>query len=280
MPSAYILNDVVLFIPEENCLRPLGARGKEVVLHAPASRLLEHLLKHSGKIVSYDDLMHSVWESKGQIVTVNTLYQNISLLRKGLKKAGLVLPVIRTHPKAGISYRGQVEPGDEIIQVPDREVMSDTDLSSVELPSPTASTVNDDDSDHSFISNQMSSSTVSPASGRFWSRQIPRSIYALIMLIVIVAVVLISFRSDKSTFSVAHIIAAHVNHCPVYVNKENSNKNIGPLIEFIRDSGIECKPGEYLYLARNMNHEEMLIFRCSRQKNGEHQCVTAMRLPL
>ncbi len=277
MPSAFIINDVVLFIPDENCLRPLGARGKEVVLHAPASRLLECLLKQSGKIVSYDELMHSVWQSKGQIVTVNTLYQNVSLLRKGLKKAGVVMPVIRTHPKAGISFRGLVESGNEIIHAHERDNISDHASFSMEFPSPPVSTAYEVKEETPFLSEQDAQPKKHPS---FWSKIIPGSIYAFIIVLMISALALLNFRSDKSTFSVAHVIIANINHCPVYVNKENRNKNIVSLVEFIRESGIECKPGEYLYLARNMNHEEMLIFRCTRQKNGEHQCMTAMRLPL
>ncbi|GLR11080.1 hypothetical protein GCM10007905_38000 [Mixta theicola] len=53
--------------------------------------------------------MNEVWRKHGMEVTVNTLYQNISILRKTLKRVGIDENIIITVPKKGITLSAQVE---------------------------------------------------------------------------------------------------------------------------------------------------------------------------
>ena len=54
--------------------------------------------------------MNEVWRKHGMEVTVNTLYQNISILRKTLKRVGVDENIIITVPKKGITLSARVEP--------------------------------------------------------------------------------------------------------------------------------------------------------------------------
>lgn len=53
--------------------------------------------------------MNEVWRKHGMEVTVNTLYQNISILRKTLKRVGIEENIIITVPKKGITLTAQIE---------------------------------------------------------------------------------------------------------------------------------------------------------------------------
>lgn len=53
--------------------------------------------------------MNEVWRKHGMEVTVNTLYQNISILRKTLKRVGVDENIIITVPKKGITLSARVE---------------------------------------------------------------------------------------------------------------------------------------------------------------------------
>lgn len=67
------------------------------------------MLQHPGEVISQSDFFNEVWQKNGQYVTANTLYQNISLVRKGMREAGLSKNIIRTVPKVGVVFSGTVE---------------------------------------------------------------------------------------------------------------------------------------------------------------------------
>ncbi|MGL5389761.1 MAG: winged helix-turn-helix domain-containing protein [Serratia sp. (in: enterobacteria)] len=108
-----IINGTILYIPEEHRLSPLCVRGKENVLNVPTSRCLQLLLQRPGVVISQEEFFREVWKKNGQHITANTLYQNISLLRKGIREAGLTKNIIRTVPKVGVVFSGAVEIMDE-----------------------------------------------------------------------------------------------------------------------------------------------------------------------
>lgn len=107
--SKLLLNKKVYFFSEENLLRPVANTGVETHLNVPASRCLLLLLQNSGNVVSQKTFYAEVWEKHGQYVTPNTFYQNILILRKSLKIAGIEEKVIITIPKEGLKFTGKVE---------------------------------------------------------------------------------------------------------------------------------------------------------------------------
>ena len=50
--------------------------------------------------------MDIVWQRRGMLVSPNTYYQNISILRKGLKKVGFETDPIVTIPRIGTCCSG------------------------------------------------------------------------------------------------------------------------------------------------------------------------------
>ena len=88
MHKYYIINGIVEFHPAASTLRDLNNPEQVVVLNSPAGRCLLLLIERAGSIVTQQECMDIVWQRRGMMVSPNTYYQNISILRKGLKKAG------------------------------------------------------------------------------------------------------------------------------------------------------------------------------------------------
>jgi DNA-binding winged helix-turn-helix (wHTH) protein len=103
MHNHYIINGIIEFHPAASTLRNLSDPEKVVVLNSPAGRCLLLLIKRIGTIVTQQEFMEIVWEKSGMLVSPNTFYQNISILRKGLKKIGLPDDPVVTIPRIGLT---------------------------------------------------------------------------------------------------------------------------------------------------------------------------------
>lgn len=103
MHNHYIINGVIEFHPATSTLRDLNNPEHVVVLNSPAGRCLLLLIKRIGTIVTQQEFMEIVWEKSGMLVSPNTFYQNISILRKGLKKIGLLEDPVVTIPRIGLT---------------------------------------------------------------------------------------------------------------------------------------------------------------------------------
>lgn len=101
--NEYIINDEVIFNVNTNELQPLGDNGERVSLNMPTARCLHILLESNGRVISREEFLDTVWKARGVIVSQNTFYQNISLLRKSLSQAGLSQDIIVT-----VRHRGFV----------------------------------------------------------------------------------------------------------------------------------------------------------------------------
>ncbi len=90
-----IINQEIIFNANMNELRPLAGDGECISLNAPTARCLLLLLQNCGKVISRDEFGGCMGNT-GVVVSQNTFYQNISLLRKSLVKAGLSEDIIIT----------------------------------------------------------------------------------------------------------------------------------------------------------------------------------------
>ncbi|EOV6079774.1 MULTISPECIES: winged helix-turn-helix domain-containing protein [Klebsiella] len=100
--NSYIINDEVIFNMDVNELQPVAGKDYEAItLNTPTARCLQLLLESNGNIISRDEFLSAVWKERGVVVSQNTFYQNISLLRKSLLRAGLTQDVVVTVRQRG-----------------------------------------------------------------------------------------------------------------------------------------------------------------------------------
>ncbi|OON40175.1 hypothetical protein BTJ39_09775 [Izhakiella australiensis] len=79
-------------------------------ISTPASYCLTLLIEKRDKLVSHEELYEYAWRRFGMEVTANTLYQNISELRKALKSCGVHEKLIQTIPRRGFTLLSDDQP--------------------------------------------------------------------------------------------------------------------------------------------------------------------------
>jgi DNA-binding winged helix-turn-helix (wHTH) protein len=99
--TKYILEDSVVYDSGSHSLFYTDRLDTQITLAIPASLCLLAMLQKKNETVSLDELLAFAWESRGMTVSSNTIYQNISLLRKSLINFGLSTDFIKTVPKRG-----------------------------------------------------------------------------------------------------------------------------------------------------------------------------------
>ncbi|EAO9608065.1 hypothetical protein GAG18_12170 [Salmonella enterica] len=83
---AWRINDEFIFIPDSKDVTVTDKNdGRTVRLTTPAAKCLELLLENSTRIVSQSEFYTFVWGEEGKNVSANTLYQNISIIRRALE---------------------------------------------------------------------------------------------------------------------------------------------------------------------------------------------------
>lgn len=105
----FLVNDTLEFDPEKKILKRVDDNSfSEIKLNTPTSECLYLILSRGNQIIPQDEFFKTVWESNGEYVSLNTLYQNISILRKGLKELGIADEIITTVAKKGFKLHSDV----------------------------------------------------------------------------------------------------------------------------------------------------------------------------
>lgn len=86
--KCFVIDNVAIFQPSERHIISLQ-NGNRIKLNAPTSQLLEAFIKNVGVIITQSELFTAAWGNNADNVTPNTLYQNVSLLRKALQDSGI-----------------------------------------------------------------------------------------------------------------------------------------------------------------------------------------------
>lgn len=97
----FIINDEIIFDVNSCKVKALDDASEAIILNAPTARCLQLLIDKRGETVSRECFLEQVWQVRGIVVSQNTFYQNISLLRKSLKKVGLTEDIIITVRRKG-----------------------------------------------------------------------------------------------------------------------------------------------------------------------------------
>lgn len=95
MIKCYNINNSVLFYPESGDISS-SLTGNTIKINMPTAQLFEVFITKMGVAVSQNELYTSVWGENSVNVTPNTLYQNISLLRKALQDSGIPSDSLKT----------------------------------------------------------------------------------------------------------------------------------------------------------------------------------------
>ncbi|RJT46148.1 winged helix-turn-helix domain-containing protein [Rahnella woolbedingensis] len=265
MKKLYLLNDIVLFDPEERSLVQIdAARARKIILHSPASECLRLLLLHNDQPVSQKYLFDQVWEKNGAFVTVNTLYQNKGLIRKGLKVAGLTDDVIKTLPKIG--FKISVNLSEIVPEAEQTAAVTELNISGGECEK--------EAEEKKDVS--LENVTVFPH-GYFSSEHKYRwgvGIAGIIVMIFIWGSIFKILPVDTSYYS-AYRFSGTVNGCDIYSSYPDDEKNIALFSELMKKHPLQCHSKKITYMAINRMYEASSLLLCDQKiTDNDARCVS------
>ncbi|MGB7803387.1 winged helix-turn-helix domain-containing protein [Buttiauxella sp.] len=248
MKTIFLINDTLLFEPDEHSLRPLEGRpGSKIVIHTPASECLLLLLRHNHQVLTQRFLFEQVWERHGAVVTTNALYQSIASLRKGLQSAGLAENIIKTVPKMGFKSVATIREGtiDDFI----------APVHSVSLPAV------DEKTEPEIPPNDLSPRKKHVANF-FHSRW--AYLLACITFILSCGVVYMQRAGGESYYSEYNYIGK-VNGCVLYSSWSGEEKSAQTFTELGKRYSLICKTDGVAYLTLNRSLQGLSVLLCNRK---------------
>jgi DNA-binding winged helix-turn-helix (wHTH) protein len=264
MHTKFIINGKVCFFSDENRLVPLGDKGAPVALNIPASRCLLLLLQREGEIISQNEFIQTVWESKGQFANANTYFQNIHLLRKALKISGIEDNILKTVPKEGLSFVGTLTYPDE------------DDGVDVLVPS------NDKEDSHSSpLALQQVTNSIAQHPTLFGFRIMTFKILPIGILLILFLILSFQFYNNianTSSFFSNYQAIGETNQCQVYASAHAILRQHTEYLAFIKDNNIQCRPGQVAYMAMNVAGTRVLVHICDKNINNTNSCLTKLNI--
>lgn len=254
MKTAFLINDTILFVPEQYSLyRREAYPAGRITLHAPASDCLLLLVQHALQPVTQKMLFEQVWEKRGTVVSTNTLYQSIASVRKGLKAAGLNEEAILTLPKQGFKCVAKITPGE----------LQDFILTFAENAEPLAETTH-------RPARVLHRQALKPLRGpRFRSR--------LYLLLAIVLVLIVGeyhwLRASPSPVYAQYTYAGKVENCQVYSSWSGTQYSIAVFNELRLRSPISCATEAIAWLTIDRFQQGTSILLCDKDiAQNDAQC--------
>ncbi|TKU34534.1 winged helix-turn-helix domain-containing protein [Citrobacter sp. wls718] len=271
----WIINDNIKFYPDKNQLVSVSNPDLSAMLTAPASRCLVLLLESFPNIVPQKDFFTFVWAEDGMLVPANTLYQNISIVRRGLRTTGETNDtLVSTVPRKGF----QIDSSVKVTKVLPKEAEAEAEAEASEK------SVKNELQDKHFSPEAEISVTetlqLKTDNKKGWSYNL---IVPLILMLISfgLGVLLIqhSWNSDvEKNFFSTYTINSIENGCH-FLSKNDDIKRFGNFIKFknmIKQTGVDCKKYPWIYFLSSSSMPALSAFICKEPyENTSHSgCVT------
>lgn len=253
MNKCYIINGVIEFHPAASILRDINNPNKVEVLNSPAARCFFLLIERKGDIVTQQEFIDIIWLSRGMQVSPNTYYQNISILRKGLKNIGFNTDVIVTIPRIGLTLANDIkivikETQDKTNESNDNNLLPDKEVIGTLPPPPLA-----------------------PALDNSRSRVVVLCSLLLIAGVSIVNNGLIHGNKMEDHYRFTTIIG----QCRIFMtnNIQTKSEEVNA-ISYAEKFKSECGEFPWIYIAKYMMLPRTSVIRCNRPWNEHNRCIS------
>ncbi|MEH3480853.1 winged helix-turn-helix domain-containing protein [Enterobacter cloacae] len=250
MHKYYIINGVVEFHPAASTLRDLNNPEQVVVLNSPAGRCLLLLIERAGSIVTQQECMDIVWQRRGMMVSPNTYYQNISILRKGLKKVGFETDPIVTIPRIGLTLASDTQITIKETQLPSAEPDApvQTVQEEVSVPQPVAPAVK----------------------RRIWLPGV------LLGLLLFISVVVISHsRAHDNYFVDGYRFTTMMGVCRLYFARDiETPHDRDKALSYAAPFKDECSSYPWVYISGYTLLPRASVIRCDRAMTEPNRCMS------
>ena len=255
MHKHYIINGQVEFHPAASTLRDLNNPDRVVVLNSPAGRCLLLLIDRIGTIVTQQECMDIVWQRRGMLVSPNTYYQNISILRKGLKKVGFENDPIVTIPRIGLTLASDTKI--VIKQTPPQNTDAAENIPpAVEEPA-AAQSVEE-------------ASALAASTRRFW---LPGALVALLVLAGIS--VLSHSRLRDSYFVDGYRFTTMLGECRLYLARDiETQRDRDKALAYATPFKDRCVNYPWVYVSGYTLLPRASVIRCDRPMTEPNRCMS------
>lgn len=263
----WIINKNIEFWPENKRLISLKNPALSITLTAPASHCLVLLLEASPELVSQQTFFKKVWEDEGILVPANTLYQNISIVRRGLRDVGETdNSLVVTVPRKGFHINANVN-------IEKREKISLDSVGSADA------SLAVQDSVAGKKATTESVATVHTADKKnARSKAVTLLIMALSLLAGFFSLHYLWHFNDEKPFFSSYTLVESDRGCHFYtiddnhasIDKFNSYKSL------IFKSGLDCKKYPFVYFSMSQMTPGFIVFICRKSYTAKASagCVT------
>lgn len=256
----YLIDDRLMFRPEDGALWPCGDEGETVILTLTMSRLLTCLLDRHGEAITRNELLYSVWDAHGLRSSNHTLNKYISVLRKHLLELGIASECITTLPRVGFMFNRDIE-----VQV---------------IGEPSHSGEESEKNDGLQVSTIISEAGL--------RRRYKVFLYALAIMVILTSAALIrsgvALRSEtpRQVKSVTPHFLFNFGTCPVYTVQSNSaslaEQKKTLFLDLAESNQILCLEGAYFLYQVSESYlygstGRAFISRCTRENNNYISCL-------
>lgn len=255
MHKHYIINGQVEFHPAASTLRDLNNPDRVVILNSPAGRCLLLLIERIGTIVTQQECMDIVWQRRGMLVSPNTYYQNISILRKGLKKVGFEHDPIVTIPRIGLT------------------LASDTKIVIKEAPAQNTDDAEDDaPAVEEPAAPEIVEETPAPAAStrRFW---LPG---ALVALLVLASISVLGHSQLRDSYFVdGYRFTKMVGECRLYYSRDiETQRDRDKALAYATPFKDQCTNYPWVYVSGYTHLPRASVIRCDRPMTEPNRCMS------
>lgn len=269
MKKGYLINNTIEFWPQDNKIISHEDVRNNFILTGPAARCFLLLIENAPDIVSQNLLFQRVWGDDGMYVQTNTLYQSISLIRRGIKSITADDAIISTIPKKGFQIKSDI-------------LISEISLPTVDVNAP-LSLNSSDTTEPSLILGEEFTFGVNNKSKRnnvFTQRY---KIFYLIILAVFVIVGFIWYKTSNQndnflTFFASYKLVGEFNGCHVMANSDTVSWQEG-VKQF--DINLNCKLYPWVYITVYKYIPTRTLIGCNKPffappPNGKISCVSVL----
>ncbi|EOY8345035.1 winged helix-turn-helix domain-containing protein [Escherichia albertii] len=258
----WIINDNIEFWPEKKRLISVHNTDLTIVLTTPASRCLTLLLEAFPDVVTQQDFFKKVWEEAGMHVPTNTLYQNISIIRRGLRAVGETSgSLVATVPRKGFKIENTVN-------VERQSIITTSDSPENNTPA---------------LQPTISYKEETIVRKKFFTKEIRKCHRTFLsMLSAFITGLLFAFlvwqHNQPKPFFADYKSIAEIKGCNFNVTEDSLHgmKDYDKYTSLILTSGIDCKKYPWLYFSLSRAAPGLIVMACKKNYNTHEVagCVT------
>lgn len=289
MHNHYIINGFIEFHPAASTLRNLNDSENVVVLNSPAGRCLLLLITRNGTIVTQQEFMDIVWEKNGMLVSPNTFYQNISILRKGLKKIGLSEDIVVTIPRVGLTLSSGTEitkrSSEKLVTISHENAlfMDENALAQEQHYQEVRPPLADAEEIEELTTTsqaQLADEPVQTAPSGIAVQRKPRYLLlwamGLVAMILLIWIVSLNNTSDSTRhYFSQYVFLANANGCHIYIADKNATPDdrIKSLF-LIENFKTSCSNYPWIYVTHYFMLPRISIIRCNKSMSEPNTCIS------